>query len=139
MIGFLLAAATAIQVGTAFFVIVALMGALLLGTKLKKEWWPDEKNKPVTLSNKPLEVRLEEQFPTRREFERLEDDVREVQKELPKMERRIIEEVKDGLKDIKEEIHSFGSAAHTGRGKIWKELNEVRERVSAVESKTNGL
>ena len=117
------------QMGGGLAVVVGLMSALLLALHLKEKLLPKEKVKSV-------QVHLEEQFPTRREFEKLEGEVAEIQKELPQMERRIVREVKELGKSLATKIDEFGSTSHRGREKIWDELNDVRERMSSAESIT---
>ena len=124
------------QAGVGLAVAILLMGALLMVLNLKEKLFPKIEGTKSVKVEAPLEVRLEEQFPTRREFEKLEGEVCELQREIPAMERRIIGEVKEVGKDLSAKIDEFGSSSHAGRGKIWQELNEVRERVSAAETVT---
>ncbi|MFD2275460.1 hypothetical protein ACFSQZ_03170 [Rubritalea spongiae] len=56
--------------------LVAVMGALLLGTKLKKEWFPaKDEGKAVKLSPLPLPVEITRQMATKEELREAEADI----------------------------------------------------------------
>ena len=64
--------ATANQLGVGIFVITGIMGALWLGTQLKKSWFPSEKDRgPI-----PLPVSVTKTFASKEDLKELEEDMK---------------------------------------------------------------
>lgn len=97
--------------------------------------------KSVSLSPNPLQVRMEEEFVTRREFDSYRHDSllfrSEIRADVKRMEalfERTMAEIKDLAKTAHEESEEVARRAYEGRAKIWDKLNDTTERVGVVEA-----
>lgn len=130
-------------------IIVALVGGGVLGKKVS------DSNKTHIL-NSPLDVRLKEEFVTRREFEKLELTMNTHISEIKgtvitsttKMEglfaltmqkvetqsAQMTTKVERQSRELREEIGKVASGAYAGRQKIWEQVNDQRDDISAIKA-----
>lgn len=133
-------------------VIAALVGGGVLGKKVS------DSNKTL-IQNSPLDVRLKEEFVTRREFEKLELTMNAHISEIKgtvissttrmeglfnlTMERmesqttRMTTKVERQSKDLREEIGKVASGAYQGRQKLWIQVNENRDHIAGLKATTD--
>ena len=98
-------------------------------------------SKNVHLTPNPLQVRLEEEFVTRREFDSYKHDSllfrSEIRADVKRMEalfERTMSEIKDMAKVAHAETEEVAKRAYEGRAKIWDKLNDTAERVGGLEA-----
>lgn len=133
-------------------ILLALIGGGVLGKKVS------DSNKTHIL-NSPLDVRLKEEFVTRREFEKLELTMNSYILEIKgtviasttkmegifhltmqKMESQstsMTAKVERQSRELRDEIGKVASGAYAGRQKIWEQVNEQRDGISALKATTN--
>ena len=98
-------------------------------------------SKNVHLSPNPLQVRLDEEFVTRREFDSYKHDSllfrSEIRADVKRMEalfQSTMREIKEMAQTAHHECEDVAKRAYEGRAKIWDKLNDTTERVGAVEA-----
>ncbi|RYD19907.1 MAG: hypothetical protein EOP88_17110 [Verrucomicrobiaceae bacterium] len=132
--------------------VVAVIGAVMVPT-LKAKWQAQAKQE-VVVGPQPFEVRMAEEFVTRREFEKLEGTMNTHVVEMKGMVNSSTSEMK-GLfqqtmaamtdqtkatnnlierrhKTTMEEINGVASKAYEARGRIHENLNRTREELKAL-------
>jgi hypothetical protein len=130
-----LAEATAIEIGTAAIVIVFLMGALLLGTKLKEAWF---KNRPdpteMNVSPNPFPVQITEKFATKEELHEIKVEMRELEKALPETERRILRAIDESGAKIGRTVNRMAEVATEGRRTLHEKARLQSIATAALEN-----
>lgn len=100
------------------------------------------------IGKKRVSVSFEEQFVTRREFERLESQVTTNMAEVKGLFAQTMQAVKEGNaatdrrienqnKRLSEQIATVAKAAYDGRKGIWAKVNEKSESLAKLEERTN--
>jgi hypothetical protein len=132
--------------------VVAILGAVM--APVMKSRWQQDKERELKVGPQPFEVRMKEEFVTRREFERLEQSLaanvaeikgvmavssaemkslfRETMSALATQNTTLSSKIERQNKSLSEEIGKVASAAHGGRQKIWEVVNDQREEVAAL-------
>lgn len=98
-------------------------------------------SKNVSLSPNPLQVRMDEEYVTRREFDSYKHDSllfrSEIRADVKRMEalfERTMSEIKEMAKVAHAETEEVAKRAYEARGKIWDKLNDTAERVGGLEA-----
>lgn len=114
----------------------------------KREGEEAGKAQAMLIANQPLSVKMEEQFVTRREFERHEaamdrattkmeglfaQTMQAIETQGKTTDRRI----ENQSKRLTEVIESVAKSANEGRGKLWKVVNATANDLAAVKAETN--
>jgi hypothetical protein len=135
--------------------VVAILGAVM--APVMKSRWQQDKEREMKVGPQPFEVRMKEEFVTRREFERLELSLaanmaeikgvmsgnaaemkslfRETMSAVAIQNTTLTNKIDRQNKTLTEEIGKVAGVAHAGRQKIWEVVNHQREDVAAL--KTN--
>lgn len=161
-----LLAETAASVGTGDLVSLGALGTFLAGigsfvlTLVRRDKIKEEGRKEVSVTlPQPFEMRLKEEFVTRREFERLEANMagniaemkgmmngstarmeslfRETMSAVSTQNTSLTGKIERQNKAMTEEIGKVASAAHAGRQKIWEVVNDQREEVAMLKTNSN--
>ncbi len=137
---------------------VAIVAALNL--KSAKATSKEEGRNEVKVSlPQPFEMRMKEEFVTRREFERLEANMagniaeikgmmnttavemkslfRETMTAVSSQNTTLTNKIERQHKAMTEDIGKVASAAHAGRQKIWEVVNDQREEVASLKTNSN--
>ena len=113
---------TAVQFAAVFVVIVALMGALKLGTDLKNLWFPAKKSATdFKLNPSPLPVEVTKTMASKDELREFEADVC---KRFEQIERQINEERK---------------AARVALGKVHARIDKVMEATAEIKGEVRQI
>lgn len=113
-----------------------------------KKSWQEKAKAEVVLGPQPFEVRMKEEFVTRREFEkfeaRMEVSVEEMKglfkqtmMNLETRDANLAERMERRDKQLQARIDQFGTSAYDGRRKLWDQVNEQRETLAAVKQSTD--
>ena len=140
---------------------LAGIGSFVL-TLLRRDKIKEDTRKELELKvtlPQPFEMRLKEEFVTRREFERLEANMagniaemkgmmngstarmeslfRETMSAVSTQNTSLTGKIERQNKAMTEEIGKVASAAHAGRQKIWEVVNDQREEVAMLKTNSN--
>jgi hypothetical protein len=133
---------------------LAGIGSFVL-TLVKRDKIKEEGRKEIAVTlPQPFEMRMKEEFVTRREFERLEANMagniaemkgmlngstaemkglfRETMSAVSVQNTSLTQKMERQYKSMSEEIGKVASAAHAGRQKIWEIVNDQREEVAMM-------
>jgi hypothetical protein len=148
-------------VGASDMVSLGALGTFLAGvggfvlTLVKRDKIKEEVRKEIHVNlPQPFEMRMKDEFVTRREFERLEANIagniaemkgmvngsaaemksmfRETMSAITTQNTALTGKIERQHKVMSEEIGKVASAAHAGRQKIWEVVNEQREEVAGL-------
>lgn len=111
--------------------IVLIIGALIGFYRL----FSVKKPAAVDVGPSPLQIRVTDEVPSRREFDDLKQKVGHIEHSLAPMERRIIEGFKEIGHDLSKKIEHLGEHEYEARGELWQKLNVTAERLAAQEAK----
>lgn len=85
----------------------------------------------------PADVRMIDQFATRRELDGLKNEFQRLETEVQAGDRRILDEIKGMRREVTAQIDGIARSAHQGREAIWETINNrVRPAVAALEERT---
>jgi hypothetical protein len=125
--------------------VVAVIGAIAAGIALVKGKQAG-RAESVQIANQPLQVKLEEHFVTRREFDKLEAamsrDVAEMKglfqltmQELKTQTTNLTQKMERQGERLSEQVIAVSKGAYEGRKGIHQKLNHQGEQIAALEAK----
>jgi hypothetical protein len=134
--------------------VVAVLGAVL-GPVLKTRW-KEEAKREVKLGPQPFEIKMREEYVTRREFERLESTMNTHIVDIKGGISTVTEEMKGLFRETMsavstqnasttkmierrhhtsmEELGKVAQGAYQGRQKLWEQTNINREDIAAIKA-----
>jgi hypothetical protein len=115
----------------AIFILAATALTIAAAVKL----FGAKKPSAVDVGPSPIQIRVTDEVPSRREFDDLKQKVGHIEHSLAPMERRIIDGFKEIGHDLSKKIDHLGEHEYEARGELWGKLNVTAERLAAQEAK----
>jgi hypothetical protein len=136
---------------------VTVIGAVLV--PVLKNKWQEDKKREMQIGPQPFEIKMQAEYVTRREFEKLEQNMilniseikgsvtssttemrvlfAQTMAAMKEQQTALTGKIERQNKSLGDEIGRVASGAYTGRQKIWEQVNDQREALAAMKATSN--
>lgn len=113
--------------------VVGVLGVVVRG-HAKKQGIEEGKQR-VQIEPQPLNVKMEDHFITRREFDSFKSEIRGDVIEIKGLFQQTMTKIETQSATLTRDIKEMGTGAYNGRQKLWEKVNDQGERLRSVEDR----